>query len=112
MKIAYFNIHNGLIFSENAIAGEEAVKQNMAVAAEIPENISSWRLSYDIITRTVNVFGGVEKNEEQALKQKEDEDLALHKANKANDEQYNKNSELQELIKREARRKLLDKKLA
>jgi len=110
MKIAYFNIHNGLIFSENAIAGEEAVKQNMAVAAEIPENISSWRLSYDIITRTVNVFGGVEKNEEQALKQQEDETLILAKKNKAADDQFAKNSELEELIKRAARRKLLDSK--
>jgi len=110
MKIAYFNIHNGLIFSENAIAGEEAVKQNMAVAAEIPENISSWRLSYDIITRTVNVFGGVEKNEEQALKQKEDEHIIETKENKAKNDQFNKNSELEELIKRAARKKLLDSK--
>ena len=70
MHTIYFNTHYGLVFSENAVAGEEAVSQGRAIAVEVPENISTWRLSLNLATRTVVIYGGVEKTEEQAIQQK------------------------------------------
>lgn len=107
MKIVYFNTHDGLVFSENAVAGEEAVSQGRALAVEVPENISTWRLSLNIVTRSVNVYGGVEKSEEQAIQQKNEEANAIAEADKLAAALLMKNNEREEARRKELRKQLL-----
>lgn len=107
MKIVYFNTHDGLVFSENAVAGEEAVSQGRAIAAEVPENISTWRLSLNIVTRTVVIYGGVEKTEEQAIQQREQEASAVAAADREAAALLQKNNERDEARRKELRKQLL-----
>lgn len=107
MKTIYFNTHDGLVFSENALAGEEAVSQGRAIAAEVPENISNWRLSLNIVTRTVVIYGGVEKTEEQAIQQKNDESNAAGLADREASALLLKNNERDGARKKELRKQLL-----
>jgi len=107
MKTIYFNTHDGLVFSENAVAGEEAVSQGRAIAAEVPENISNWRLSLNIVTRTVVIYGGVEKTEEQAIQQKNDESNSAGLVDREAGALLLKNNERDEARKKELRKQLL-----
>ena len=106
MKTVYFNVHDGLVFSENSIAGEEALK------ALAPDNIESWRLSYDVVTRVVNVYGGVEKTNEQAAAQQTAEASARAIVEKDAGNLLMKNSEKTGALEKEARKQLLITKLA
>jgi hypothetical protein len=107
MKTIYFNTHDGLVFSENAVAGEEAVSQGRAIAAEVPENISNWRLSLNIVTRTVVIYGGVEKTEEQAIQQKNNESNSAGLVDREAGALLLKNNERDEARKKELRKQLL-----
>ena len=82
MKTVYFGTHDGLVLTEYAIAGEQALNSGKAFKAETPD-ISSWRLSLNLVTKVVTVYGGVEKNDAQAIQQKADEDTALRATEKA-----------------------------
>ena len=67
MAIKYFNIHDGSILTSKVDAGTEAVNQGRAIAISCPENIEDWRLKANLETREVVVFGGLQRNEEQAV---------------------------------------------
>lgn len=108
MKTVYFNVHDGSPLTENITAGEEALNQNKAFKAEVQDNISSWRLKYDIITRQVIVYGGVEKNEEQAIQQKMEEDRIKSEQENEQKEILRKENEKREYLLRVARRNLLN----
>lgn len=82
MKTFYFNITDGSVLTDNQIAGEEALIQGNALKAEAPENISSWRLKLNILTKEVIIYGGANKTEEQALQQKEQEAIELKRIEK------------------------------
>ena len=82
MKTVYFGTHDGLVLTENTVAGEQALSSGKAFKAETPD-VSSWRLSLNLVTKVVTVYGGVEKTEAQAIQQKADEDTALRAAEKA-----------------------------
>ena len=112
MKTVYFNVHDGLVFSENSIAGEEALSRGRALKALAPDNIESWRLSYDVVTRVVNVYGGVEKTNEQAAAQQTAEASARAIVEKDAGNLLMKNNEKTEALAKEARKQLLITKLA
>ena len=112
MKTVYFNVHDGLVFSENSIAGEEALSRGRALKALAPDNIESWRLSYDVVTRVVNVYGGVEKTNEQAAAQQTAEASARAIVEKDAGNLLMKNSEKTGALEKEARKQLLITKLA
>jgi len=76
MAIKYFNSHDGSILTDKTAAGEEAVRQGRAIAINCPDNIESWRLKANLSTSQVIVYGGIEKNDAQAIQQKADEDRA------------------------------------
>ena len=112
MKTVYFNVHDGLVFSENSIAGEEALSRGRALKALAPDNIESWRLSYDVVTRVVNVYGGVEKTNEQAAAQQTAEASARAIVEKDAGNLLMKNNEKTGELAKEARKQLLITKLA
>ena len=112
MKTVYFNVHDGLVFSENSIAGEEALSRGRALKALAPDNIESWRLSYDVVTRVVNVYGGVEKTNEQAAAQQTAEASARAIVEKDAGNLLMKNNEKTGALEKEARKQLLITKLA
>ena len=112
MKTVYFNVHDGLVFSENSIAGEEALSRGRALKALAPDNIESWRLSYDVVTRVVNVYGGVEKTNEQAAAQQTAEASARLTTDKDAGNLLIKNNEKTDALAKEARKQLLATKLA
>ena len=105
MKTVYFGTHDGLVLTEDAVAGEQALSSGRAFKAETPD-ISSWRLSLNLVTKVVTVYGGVEKNDAQAIQQKADEDTALRAAEKAAQDLANK-----EIYKAAEREKELRKQL-
>lgn len=78
MAILYFNTHDGSILTDKTAAGEEAVRQGRAISINAPDNIEHWRLKANLETREVIVFGGLERNEAQAVQYKLD--LAQAKA--------------------------------
>ena len=112
MKTVYFNVHDGLVFSENSIAGEEALSRGRALKALAPDNIESWRLSYDVVTRVVNVYGVVEKTNEQAAAQQTAEASARAIVEKDAGNLLMKNNEKTGALEKEARKQLLITKLA
>ena len=112
MKTVYFNVHDGLVFSEDSIAGEEALSRGRALKALAPDNIESWRLSYDVVTRVVNVYGGVEKTNEQAAAQQTAEASARAIVEKDAGNLLMKNNEKTEALAKEVRKQLLITKLA
>jgi hypothetical protein len=109
MKTVYFGTHDGLVLTEDAVAGEQALSSGRAFKAETPD-ISSWRLSLNLVTKVVTVYGGVEKNDAQAIQQKADEDTALRAAEKAAETLMNKNAERDGVRAKELRKQLLASK--
>ena len=109
MKTVYFGTHDGLVLTENAIAGEQALYSGKAFKAETPD-ISSWRLSLNLVTKVVTVYGGVEKNDAQAIQQKADETTALRTAEKAAENLANKVMYKKAEQEKEARKQLLASK--
>jgi hypothetical protein len=73
MAVTYFNISDGSVLTDKVEAGEEAVRSGRAIRLTAPDNIESWRLSANLQTSQVIVYGGIEKNEEQAIQQKMEE---------------------------------------
>jgi hypothetical protein len=108
MKIIYFNVHDGSPLTENVIAGEEALNGGRAFKAEAPDNISNWRLKYDVISKKVEIFGGVEKNEEQALKLKEDNEIIKFKLESEASKKITLDNEKKEYLLKIEREKLLN----
>lgn len=76
MAVIYFNLTDGSVLTDKADAGEEAVGSGRAIKLTAPDNIESWRLSANLQTRQVIVYGGIEKSEEQAIQQRNDEKAA------------------------------------
>jgi hypothetical protein len=109
MKTVYFATHDGLVLTEDTVAGEEAIKSGRAFKAEAPD-VSSWRLSLDIVTKVVTVYGGVEKTEAQAIQQKVDEATALQLSNRTANSLENKNIEKRSAAEKELRKQLLASK--
>ena len=55
--IYYFNSQNGMCVTPNEDAGENLVKQGLAIKkADVPEDVESWRLSLDLDTNAVVVY--------------------------------------------------------
>jgi hypothetical protein len=109
MKTVYFGTHDGLVLTEDAVAGEQALSSGRAFKIETPD-ISSWRLSLNLSTKVVTVYGGVEKNDAQAIQQKADEDTALRAAEKAAQILMSKNAERDAVRAKELRKQLLASK--
>ena len=82
MAIKYFNTHDGSILTDKTDAGQEAVRQGRAIAINTPDNIEDWRLKANLETREIIVFGGIERNEAQAIQHKLDLDQAETTRNK------------------------------
>lgn len=109
MKTVYFGTHDGLVLTENTVAGEEAVNSGRAFKVETP-NVSSWRLSYDVVTKEVTIYGGVEKTEEQAILQQSAEAKELQSAQNATYQLMMKDNEKNEVRAKELRKQLLASK--
>ena len=55
--IYYFNSQNGMCATPNEDAGENLVKQGLAIKkTDVPEDVESWRLSLDLDTNAVVVY--------------------------------------------------------
>ena len=55
--IYYFNSQNGMCATPNEDAGENLVRQGLAIKkADVPEDVESWRLSLDLDTNAVVVY--------------------------------------------------------
>ena len=55
--IHYFNSQTGLPATPDVEAGENLVKQGLAIKKEgVPEDVESWRLSLDLDTNAVVVY--------------------------------------------------------
>ncbi len=67
MTIKYFNIHDGSILTSKVDAGEQAVGQGRAIKIDCPDNIEEWRLSVNLETREVIIYGGIGRNNLQAV---------------------------------------------
>ena len=53
----YFNSSNGMCVTPNEDAGENLVKQGLAIKkTDVPEDVESWRLSLDLDTNAVVVY--------------------------------------------------------
>ena len=76
--IYYFNSQNGMCATGNEDAGENLVRQGLAIKKEgVPEDVESWRLSLDLDTNAVVVYAEG-KNEGGAQDQKKiDNDAEL-----------------------------------
>jgi hypothetical protein len=109
MKTVYFATHDGLVLTEDTVAGEEAVSSGRAFKAETPD-VSSWRLSLNLVTKEVIVYGGVEKNEAQAIQQKQDEAVALQSTQNSAHQLLMKNNERDGARAKELRKQLLASK--
>jgi hypothetical protein len=70
MGIIYFNTHDGSVLTDKTVAGQEAARQGKAIAISCPDNIEHWRLKANLETQEVVVFGGIERNEAQAVQYK------------------------------------------
>ena len=95
--IYYFNSQNGMCATGNEDAGENLVRQGLAIKKEgVPEDVESWRLSLDLDTNAVVVYaegkdeGGAQDQkkidnaaEEQAGKDKEAADMKAEKDRQA-----------------------------
>ncbi len=112
MKTVYFNVHDGLVFSEDSIAGEEALSQGRALKALAPDNVESWRLSYDVITQQVSVYGGIEKSNQQAAEQLTASTITKKAEENDSALLLRKNSEKNEAEAKLRRKQLLASKLA
>ena len=109
MKTVYFGTHDGLVLTEDAVAGEQALSSGRAFKAETPD-ISSWRLSLNLVTKVVTVYGGVEKNDAQAIQQKVGEDVTLRANEKTAETLMNKSNEKAAFVAKELRKQLLASK--
>jgi hypothetical protein len=109
MKTVYFATHDGLVLTENTVAGEEALRQGKAFKAETPD-VSSWRLSLNLVTKEVTVYGGVEKTEAQAITQKTTEATTLQATQNSSQQLLMKNNERDAARARELRKQLLASK--
>ena len=109
MKTVYFATHDGLVLTENTVAGEEALRQGKAFKAETPD-VSSWRLSLNLVTKEVIVYGGIEKTEAQAIQQQKDDAVALQRTQNAEQQLMMKNSERADARAKELRKQLLASK--
>ena len=68
--IYYFNSQNGMCATPNEDAGENLVRQGLAIKKEgVPEDVESWRLSLDLDTNALVVYAEG-KDEGGALDQK------------------------------------------
>jgi hypothetical protein len=109
MKTVYFGTHDGLVLTEDAVAGEQALSSGRAFKVETPD-VSSWRLSLNLVTKVVTVYGGVEKTEEQAVQQKATEATTLQATQNSAQQLAMKNNERNEARARELRKQLLASK--
>jgi len=78
MAITYFNTHDGSVLTNDTVAGKEAVAQGRAVSAEVTENVESWRMRYDLNEKKAVIYAQG-KTEEEAIKQKEEDDIKKSK---------------------------------
>lgn len=81
MKTYYFNL-DGTVNTDRELAGEDLVKQNLAIKAEAPENYQSWRLSYDFIKKQVVIFAEGKTEEEAMLENERLNKLEIENNNK------------------------------
>jgi len=109
MKTVYFGTHDGLVLTEDAVAGEQALSSGRAFKAETPD-VSSWRLNLNLVTKEVTVYGGVDKTEAQAITQKNDEARALQATLNSAQQLSMKNNERDDARARELRKQLLASK--
>ena len=73
--IYYFNSSNGMCATPNEDAGENLVKQGLAIKkTDVPEDVESWRLKVDVDTGALIVFAEG-KQEADALLDKAAKDL-------------------------------------
>lgn len=109
MKTVYFGTHDGLVLTEDAVAGEQALSSGRAFKAETPD-VSSWRLSLNLVTKEVTVYGGIEKTEAQAIQQQRDDAVALQRTQNAEQQLMMKNNERTDARAKELRKQLLASK--
>ncbi len=75
----YYFTNAGEPYTSFEDTGDEAVTQNLAIKADVPEGIESWRLSLNPETNAVSVaYEGM--SEEDALAQKLIDEKVIHDA--------------------------------
>ena len=73
----YFCTGTGNPYSANAVTGEDGVSKGVAVkATNAPDNIAEWRMTYNFSTNSVDVYGGLDKTDDEATQQQKDENAA------------------------------------
>ena len=74
----YFCTGTGNPYSANAVTGEDGVSKGVAVkATNAPDNIAEWRMTYNFSTNSVDVYGGLDKTDDEATQQQKDENAAV-----------------------------------
>ena len=70
MATMYFCTGTGNPYSANAVTGEDGVSKGVAVkATNAPDNIAEWRMTYNFSTNSVDVYGGLDKTDDEATQQ-------------------------------------------
>ena len=78
MATMYFCTGTGNPYSANAVTGEDGVSKGVAVkATNAPDNIAEWRMTYNFSTNSVDVYGGLDKTDDEATQQQKDENAAV-----------------------------------
>ena len=85
MATYYFKVGTGEPFTDKADAGDDAVARGVAVkATNAPDNIESWRMTYNFSTNSVDVFAdGKNETDAQADKVKAIDDAVTADNNAA-----------------------------
>ena len=77
MATMYFCTGTGNPFSANAVTSDDGVSRGVAIkATNAPDNIAEWRMTYNFETNSVDVYGGLDKTDDEATQQQLDENAA------------------------------------
>ena len=71
MATYYFKVGTGEPFTDNAVAGDDAVTRGQAVkTTSAPASVESWRMKYNFSTNSVDIYEDGKSNEDAQVAKK------------------------------------------
>jgi hypothetical protein len=78
MATYYFKVGTGEPFTDNAVAGDDAVAKGQAVkTTSAPASVESWRMKYNFTTNSVDVYEDGKTNADAVIAKKAALDAAV-----------------------------------
>ena len=78
MATYYFKVGTGEPFTDNAVAGDDAVTKGQAVkTTSAPASVESWRMKYNFTTNSVDVYEDGKTNADAVIAKKAALDAAV-----------------------------------